>query len=184
MKKHPENKQKKEILTEKEAFRMRTEALAGNVEVEDYKGSYHMVLVFNLALEQYAIETSLVNRLITVPELTEIPQTPAFIRGLFSFRGELFTLFDPALFFGIPTKKKLREKSILLTNSIGVEMGILVDDFIGIRQIRVDEIAENTHISNGKISEYIQWNLKDTLVVLDIRKLLNSKEILVEVSSA
>src|ERR1700722_5886602 len=52
------------------------------------------LVTFNLAGESYAVETRYVYEIMPVKELTEVPLTPEFLRGVTNLRGEILPVFD------------------------------------------------------------------------------------------
>ncbi|MBX4271147.1 chemotaxis protein CheW [Clostridium estertheticum] len=46
--------------------------------------SYCQLVVFNLGLEEYAINISYAQEIIRIPKFIQLPNTPSFIKGIFN----------------------------------------------------------------------------------------------------
>ncbi|MDA3824114.1 MAG: chemotaxis protein CheW [Bacteroidales bacterium] len=169
-----------EKIRDLEIMKARTDALAGEILDETYTGREHQVFVFKLAEEQYGIEALYIQKVIAVQLISKVPQTPEFIKGLFNFRGRLYTLIDLARLFELQSVEQASDQFILLLNVAGLEMGLLINSFSTIRLVRDEELVQQIPVRSGKLSDYIKMMTKDKLVVLDIVKLLESKELLVD----
>jgi len=56
--------------------------------------SYCQLVIFNLGLEEYAINISYAQEIIRIPKFTRLPNTPSFIEGVFNLRGTVIPVFD------------------------------------------------------------------------------------------
>src|SRR5947209_15343497 len=59
------------------------------------------VIVFTLAGERYAVETTYVREVVRLAEVTPLPGVPAFLAGVTNRRGQVLALIDLPAFFGI-----------------------------------------------------------------------------------
>ena len=62
------------------------------------------VLEFDLAYEKYAIELSHIRIVHPLQDISPIPCTPPFVRGMVNFRGQILTVIDLKAFFRLPEK--------------------------------------------------------------------------------
>ena len=68
-------------------------------------GSMQLVS-FRLAREEYGIEITRVREIILVGEITRIPQTPPYVKGLINLRSTVLPIVDLRLRFGLPEEEK------------------------------------------------------------------------------
>ena len=87
----------------------------------------------------FALDTSLVSEVINRPQdILEPPYSLSFVEGIINLRGELFTLINPRLLYGLPPKDGAEQK-VLVFKYEDQKYGILVDS--------VDEIIMTTESS-------------------------------------
>jgi purine-binding chemotaxis protein CheW len=129
------------------------------------------VIVFKLNEEQFAVETSKVQSINDIMEITRIPKAPKFIKGLINLRGIIISLLDINLILGIDPGETKQNNIIILE---------MEDELVGIAVDQVDEVQEALEDSLEKIEyddkkPYIKGviKLQDRIVTLiDINKLL------------
>ena len=66
----------------------------------EMEGSIQLVS-FQLADEQYGIEIGKVREIILMGDITQIPQTPDFVKGLINLRSTVIPIIDLRLRFGL-----------------------------------------------------------------------------------
>ncbi|MGH1414421.1 MAG: chemotaxis protein CheW [Pelagimonas sp.] len=92
--------------------------------------------------KKFALDTVCVSEVINCPEqLLEPPFSLDFVEGIINLRGELITLFNPRLLYGMPPNQVEGQKVLIFKNK-GIKYGILVDSVDEIIMTSVDNIAE------------------------------------------
>jgi purine-binding chemotaxis protein CheW len=84
-------------------------------------------LTFILGEEQYGLEILKVREIISVMEITEVPQVPTFIKGVINLRGKVIPVIDLRLKFGMSAVEYTRETCIIVVNVNTLLLGIVVD---------------------------------------------------------
>src|SRR4051794_13858537 len=82
----------------------RARALARRPEEAPAAGEMLEILEFTLASERYAVENRYVLEVAPLKELTPLPCTPPFVRGIVNVRGRILPVFDLKMFFDLPQK--------------------------------------------------------------------------------
>lgn len=83
----------------------------------------------------FGVEIKSVQEIIQVPKITRLPNAFPYIKGIFSLRGDFYTLFDLGIILGLgETKMDEESKCILLTNGqmtvgVGVSKLLTIFDF-------------------------------------------------------
>jgi purine-binding chemotaxis protein CheW len=129
------------------------------------------VVVFKLQDEQFAVETSRVQSISDMMEITKVPKAPKHIKGLINLRGSIIPLIDINLLLDLKNQKNEQENIIILE---------LEDELAGITVDLVDEVLDIEEDLIEKLTEdnkqsYVKGviNFKDRIVTLiDIDKLL------------
>jgi len=99
--------------------------------------SYCQLVVFNLGLEEYAIDISYAQEIIRIPKFTRLPNTPSFIEGVFNLRGKVIPVFDLKKKFGVDQSERGIDSRLLIIELDSMMVGIIVDDVSEV--IRIDE---------------------------------------------
>lgn len=129
------------------------------------------IVIFKLGNEEFAVETSKVQNIADMMEITKVPKAPSHIRGLINLRGSIISLLDINLLLNINNIEGEKNNIII----IDVE-----DEQVGISVDQVEEVLEVEEkllqkIENEKCPSYLKGiiNFGDKIVTLiDIDKLL------------
>jgi len=98
------------------------------------------MLSFRLGGEEYAVPVADVREVLKTIQLTTVPNTPAYILGVMSLRGTMLPIIDLCRRFGLPAGVQDEKSRIVVVNSAGEEVGLLVDRVTGVFSILPDEI--------------------------------------------
>jgi purine-binding chemotaxis protein CheW len=145
------------------------------------EGASTMQLVsFQLGQEEYGVEITKVQEIILMGEITRVPQTPPYIKGLINLRSTVIPIVDLRLRFGLPEQPPTDETRIMVVNVRGKTVGIVVDAVNEVLRINRDQIAPPPPTVAGPGREYLTGLVrlnKGLLILLDIEKLLDEEEI-------
>lgn len=168
-------------------LRQRAKALAQEPLKKESAEEYLEVLEFLLAYEKYAVESKYIREVYPLKEFTPLPCTPPFVLGIIHVRGQIISVIELKKFFELPEKgiSNLNKVIIISTDEpvvngvTGMEFGILADAILGVRLIPVHEIQPTLPTLTGIREEYLKGITKDRVVILDGKKLLSDKKIIV-----
>lgn len=97
----------------------------------DETAEQQQYLTFTLGEEMFALGILAVREIIEYGQVTEVPMTPAFIRGVINLRGAVVPVIDLAVRFGRPPRDVTRRTCIVIVEVPSPkgtqEMGIVVD---------------------------------------------------------
>jgi purine-binding chemotaxis protein CheW len=135
---------------------------------------------FRLAQEEYGIEITRVREIILMGEITRVPQTPHFVKGLINLRSTVIPVIDLRIRFGLAEAEVTDESRIMVVNVAGKTIGIVVDAVSEVLRVSSEQIAPPppTVVSLG--TEYLTGLVKlekQLLLLLDIDKLLGAEEV-------
>jgi len=114
-----------------------------------------------------------------VTELTPLPCTPVFIFGLINVRGQILTVVDMKKFFDLPEKGITNLNKVIVVRKDVMELGILADEIIGIRNIAVNKLQPPLSTMIGIGAEYLKGVTGERLIVLDMERLLTDEKLIV-----
>lgn len=133
------------------------------------------VVSFRLANEEYGIEITKVQEIILVGEITRVPQTAAYIKGLINLRSTVIPIVDLRLRFGMSEQPPTEETRIMVMNVAGKTIGVVVDAVSEVLRITKDQIAPPPATVSGLGREHITGLAKlnqRLLILLDMDRLL------------
>jgi len=160
-------------------LRSRAKKLSQEIESKGTGEEYFEVLEFLLANETYAIETMFVREVYPMTELTPLPCTPAFVFGLINIRGQILTVMDMKKFFNLPERGITNLNKVIVARKDAMELGILADEIIGIRNIPEKGLNPPLPTMTGIHAEYLKGVNGERLIVLDMERFLTDRRLIV-----
>ena len=134
-------------------------------------------ITFSLGQERYGIELNEGKEILIPPELTRVPHTPAYVKGVINLRGGVITVLDLKDILGIDQDVKYKEedKRIIITNIEGITSGFMVDQMQSILTFSIDDIeTENKNEMNSEFIKGIYTEANDLIPIIDLKKLILS----------
>lgn len=162
----------------KQILRDRAKALAREKQQEAGPGEFLEVLVFALADETYALETSYVREVHPLKEFTPLPGTAPFVVGLINVRGQLLAVVDIKKFFDLPEKGLTDLNKVIIVQKGGQELGVLADTILDVRPLPLAEVQPSLPTLTGIRADYLRGVAREGLVILDMGKLLSNRKLL------
>ena len=144
------------------------------------EGKIVQLIVFNLGDEEFGANLDQVREIIRTKLVTPIPNSPDFIDGLTTIRGEIAVVIDLKNRFSLPTKKGIEEKHIIMTVQDKNIFGLKVDEVTEVLRIPEIEIKATPGLVVKVDTDYIRGvlTLKDRLIImLDLEKVLSDEEL-------
>lgn len=154
------------------------------------------LVVFSLDNEEHAVEIKDLQEIIKLPEITPIPGTEDFIRGIFNLRGKIIVVLDLEKRFGLTRQTENHEGNIIIAEVNGNNFGIIVDKVTEIINVPLSSIQQTPTLSTSKIqTDYLKGvvvlekkskegtkevNETDSrlIILLDLPKMLTEKELM------
>ena len=150
-------------------------AVAENVS----KDTVHQLVTFKLKDETYGINVMQVQEVLRVTEIAPVPGAPAYVLGIINLRGNVVTVVDTRSRFGLPPTEIDDASRIVIIESAGQVVGILVDSVAEVVELRQSEIDPTPSVGNDEGSRYIHGVATrddDLLIVVDLNQLLTEAE--------
>ncbi len=133
------------------------------------------VVSFRLAQEEYAIEIIRVQEIILIGEVTSLPQTPPYIKGVINLRSTVIPIVDLRLRFGLPEEEVTDETRIMVVNVAGKTIGLIVDAVSEVLRIAQEQISPPPPTVAGLEQNYLVGLAKldeRLLILLDIEQII------------
>ena len=141
--------------------------------------SERQLVVFGLAGETYGVDISTVREIIQMQEITSVPGTASFIKGVTNLRGTVIPVVDLGKRFGFAEAKHSKNTRIVVINSRENPIGVIVDSVDKVLRVPVDSIEPPSQMILTSRSEYLLGIAKvaDKLVILlDTDKVLSGDD--------
>ena len=114
-----------------------------------------------------------INRQLT---FTPVPHAPAYVQGVTNLRGEVVTVVDLHNVLDLPLVETTRESRIVVVQSGGETIGLIVDriaDVLTINSDGFDAPPSNLSGADGRFFEAVYTLETDLLVILNVEEVLN-----------
>lgn len=160
-------------------LRARARALARTPPRATAAGAMLEVLEFRLASERYAVESRLVQEVHPLRDLTPLPCTPPFVLGIVNVRGRILPVLDLKKFFDLPERGLTDLHRIILVHGNNLELGLLADVIVGVRNVRADSLLPSLPTLTGIRADFLKGVSDERLVVLDLDRILRDPKIVV-----
>jgi len=150
-------------------------------KVEQRAGKY---LTFQLGNEEFAIQVLCVREIMGVQEITAVPQTPCYVKGVINLRGKVIPVVDLRLKFGLPEMEYTQRTCIIVVQIQGqadkLMIGVIVDAVSEVLTLQGSEIEDTPDFGSGVATPYLLGMAKikgKVKILLDIDRLLSSQEV-------
>lgn len=141
-------------------------------------------ITFFLDKEEYAVDIHKVKEIIGLMDITHVPNTPHYIRGVLNLRGKVIPVIDLRLKFGMEFKEYGDRTSIIVMeiniNDRKALIGTVVDTVSEVLQINEDDIEETPTFGVEVNTAFVLGMAKvkgKVKILLDIDKVLTTEEI-------
>ncbi len=151
------------------------EAVATKKEVTEGK-----FLTFVLGNEEYGIEILRVREIIGLMDITTVPQTPDYMKGVINLRGKVIPVIDLRMKFSMQEEEHTQETCVIVVAVNSTLIGIIVDSVSEVLDIKGGEIENAPSFGQGIDTSFIMGlgKVKEKIIILlDIETVLSSEEL-------
>ncbi len=144
------------------------------------KVTHGKFLTFVLNDEVYGIEILKVREIIGLMDITNVPQTPDYIKGVINLRGKVIPVIDLRLKFSMLEGERTPETCTIVVEVDNTSIGIIVDMVSEVLEIKGEEIEDAPQLGQGIDTNFMMGlgKTKDAIVILlDIAKILSTEEL-------
>ncbi len=147
----------------------------------DRGGKY---LVFQLGREEFGIRVLKVREIMGIQDITAVPQTPAYVKGVINLRGKVIPVVDLRLKFGLPEADYTQRTCIIVVqvraDATTMQTGIVVDGVAEVLNLAAEDIEDTPDFGQGAATPYLLGMAKvkgKVKILLDIDEVLTSQEL-------
>jgi len=138
------------------------------------------VIVFRLVDEEYGVEVSQVRSIEKMQNITRVPRTPEFVKGVINLRGVVTPIIDLKTRFNLGEETYTDSTRIIIVAVEDMEVGLIVDAANDVIDIPVNSIVQPPAVVGGIQKAYLRGVAKleeRLLVMLNLDKVLSPEEI-------
>jgi purine-binding chemotaxis protein CheW len=160
------------------------EKVEAGAQSTDYRtGKY---LTFLLGREEFAIQVLKVREIMGIQDITAVPQTPQYVKGVINLRGKVIPVVDLRLKFCLPEIDYTQRTCIIVVQvqSAGVTLhtGIIVDAVSEVLNLAATDIEDTPDFGDGcgSAASYLLGMAKvkgKVKILLDIDRVLSAQEV-------
>ena len=157
------------------------ETQTGKPALTSLAGKY---LTFKLDVEEFGLEILKVQEIIKMMDITRVPRTPAFVRGVINLRGKVIPVVDLRLKFDMEGKINTDKTCVIVVTvrraAGSVVMGIIVDEVSEVLDVAGASIEPAPEFGStvdtsfilgmGKVGERV-------VTLMDVDRVLSGEEV-------
>ncbi|MDH5471823.1 MAG: chemotaxis protein CheW [Gammaproteobacteria bacterium] len=140
---------------------------------------HRQCVTFQLDAETYGINVMLVQEVLRVTDIAPVPGAPSYVVGIINLRGNVVTVIDTRMRFGLSPKEMDDSTRIVIIESDKQTVGIIVDSVSEVVDIYSNEIETAPNVGNDETARYIEGVVSrgdELLILIDLNKLLTEDE--------
>lgn len=136
------------------------------------------LVIFRLGTEEFGVDIMQVQEIIRMPEITRIPKSPDYIKGVINLRGKIIVVMDLDSRFRMTSNELTDESRIIVVDIDGTVVGMVVDSVSEVIRMSGANVDQTPEIITQKINaEYLKGvgKIDDRMLIL-----LNLEHVLTE----
>lgn len=133
------------------------------------------VLEFTIAGNHYGINVAKVREILTMTDITPIPNSHPCIEGIFMPRDTIITVINLVRALGFPEKTETRNDMLIVTNFNNLNIAFDVDQVLGIHRVSWQDIVKPDSTVNAPgvgIATGIIKKLESLIIILDFERIV------------
>ncbi|MGN0507100.1 MAG: chemotaxis protein CheW [Lachnospiraceae bacterium] len=142
---------------------------------------HNKYVTFKSGNEYFALKIEYVNEIIVFQEITEIPESEDYIKGLINLRGKIIPVIDVRVRFKQPPLEYNDRTCIIVISVKDMVVGLIVEKIAEVVEITEDNILDSPSLGNvdknqnryvyaiGKVGESVK-------LLLDPEKLIKDED--------
>ncbi|GLR11678.1 hypothetical protein GCM10007907_04680 [Chitinimonas prasina] len=138
------------------------------------------VLAFTLGDEIYALALPHIDAVIPLKQLTPLPGTPPFVRGIVNARGRVVSVLDLRVLFALPPRGLADRNHLVILRNTAMEFGLLADRILGVQMLAPNTLQTEQAGLSGLRRNLLQGISPQQWQVLDGDRLLNEPSLVVD----
>ena len=144
-------------------------------------------LTFILGREEFAIRVLKVREIMGIQDITAVPQTPGYVKGVINLRGKVIPVVDLRLKFCLPEIEYTQRTCIIVVQvqaaGVSLQTGIVVDEVSEVLNLVAADIEDTPDFGegSGSATSYLLGMAKvkgKVKILLDIDQVVGAQDVL------
>lgn len=114
------------------------------------------VISFRLGDEIYGVKIDYVREILKPLEITPVPRTPSYLKGVTSLRGEIIPVFDLKERLGLEGIQQDKKRRILILSIRNETIGAVIDEVLGVIKLLRESIDSTPTIITGIEADFLE----------------------------
>ncbi|MBK7454404.1 MAG: chemotaxis protein CheW [Anaerolineales bacterium] len=126
------------------------------------------LVIFELANEFYGINIAVVESIIKMQAITQLPQSPSYVKGVTNLRGSVLPVIDLRSRFALQPKEDTRQTRIIIVTMGSIKVGVTVDGVSEVLRVSDELIEPLPPMVNSVNSVFLKGivRLENRLIIL------------------
>lgn len=142
---------------------------------KSYSSSEVQLVVFKLGREEYSVSILQVQEIKRITDITRVPHTPDYIKGVINLRGSVLPVIDLKKRLNLPQQMSTEDTRIIIVKVGELSVGMIVDAVSEVMTINQENIDSPEVVAGSVAASYLSGvgKLDNRLLIL-----LNLEEII------
>ncbi|MDF2636148.1 MAG: CheW protein [Pelosinus sp.] len=142
---------------------------------QSYSSSEVQLVVFKLGREEYSVSILQVQEIKRITDITRVPHTPDYIKGVINLRGSVLPVIDLKKRLNLPQQMSTEDTRIIIVKVGELSVGMIVDAVSEVMTINQENIDSPDVVAGSVAASYLSGvgKLDNRLLIL-----LNLEEII------
>jgi purine-binding chemotaxis protein CheW len=142
---------------------------------QNYSSNEVQLVVFKLGKEEYSVSILQVQEIKRITDITRVPHTPEYIKGVINLRGSVLPVIDLKKRLNLPQQVSTEDTRIIIVKVDELSVGMIVDAVSEVMTINQENIDSPDVVAGSVAASYLSGvgKLENRLLIL-----LNLEEII------
>ena len=144
------------------------------------KGDENKFVTFSIGEEVYGVDVKKVQEIIGMTQITHVPNTISFIKGVINLRGAVVPVIDMRLKFKMSSRDYDAFTVIIIVEVKERLIGMIVDTVADVADIPLETIQDTPHFTSKIETHFIRGIGKTEsglVIILDVESILTADEV-------
>ena len=152
------------------------------MQMENAAKDREQYIIFLLGKKKFGVNIKQTREILSAKELTYVPDSPNYVRGIINLRGAVVPVVDLHLRLNIAGNTEDNNEKIIIIEMEDITAGMLVDDVEEIKGLTREDIVNLPDLARKVDSSYIEGvgrsaESEELLLLLNLNNILTNKEI-------
>lgn len=132
------------------------------------------IVVFGLNKQKYALPIQHVSEIIRMMDITPVPNTDYYCKGIINLRGSIVPVISLNLRLGMEEGEINNDTRIIVVEKNDIKLGLIVDSVYSVARYSEDEVEVPESLnSEGQFIKEVVHHGEDIILLLDLDKIMN-----------